>query len=66
MENYLPISLLLIVGEILKKISLELPLDQRLSNSKQSSCRPADSCVNNHRAQEIFEVFHYNLFLEVK
>ena len=71
-ENYRPISLLPIFGEIFEKIILNriynVLLEEDLLNPSQSGFRPSDSCINQLLAitREIFEIFDCNPPLEVR
>ena len=70
-ENYRPISLLLIFGKIFEIIFDRLHnflLQKELLNPNQSGFRPSDSCVNQLIAitHEIFKAFDCNPSLEVR
>ena len=71
-ENYRPISLLLIFGKIFEKIIFDrlynFLLQKELLNPNQSGFCPSDSCVNQLIAitHEIFKAFDCNPSLEVR
>ena len=70
LENYRPISLLLIFGKTFEKIFFNkifhFILEEELLNPDQSGIRPSDSCLNQLLAIEMFETFGCNPSLEVR
>ena len=71
-NNYRPISLLLIFGKIFEKVIFNqiysFLLEEKLLNQNQSGFRPSDSCINQLLAitHDIFEAFDVNPSLEVR
>ena len=71
-QNYWPISLLLIFGKIFEKFVFNriynYLLNERLLNTNQSGFCPSDSCINQLLpiTHEIFESFDCNPSLEVR
>ena len=71
-NNYRPISLLPIIGEIFEKIIFnriyDFLLKEELLNPNQSGFRTSDSCINQLLAitHQIFEAFDCNPLLEIR